>query len=114
MRDEILRWDAKKDWGTKIDEPNHRDNFWPNVYKNNRGWYDKVNPQLYNFNDILDGTFLELFPSINQEGYVNRITKWHNKNMKMIDSQGITNYLPPYNLDYDEWNTRMQTFNWTE
>ena len=115
MRDEILRWDAKKNWGTKIDEPNHRDKFWLNAYKNNREWYDKVNPQLYNFNDILDGTFVkDLFPSINQEGYVDTITKWHNKNMKMINSHGITNYLPPYNLNYDEWNTRMEDFNWTE
>jgi len=112
MRDEILSWDANQGWGTKIDEPNHRNQFWPNAYENNREWYDVINPQLYNFNDILDGTFLELFPGINQEGYVDTITKWHNKNIKMIESRGITNYLPPYNLDYNEWKDKMVTFDW--
>jgi hypothetical protein len=112
MRDEILSWDANKGWGTKIDEPNHRNQFWPNAYENNREWYDVINPQLYNFNDILDGTFLELFPGIDPEPYIKIITNWHNKNIKMIESRGITNYLPPYNLDYNEWKDKMITFDW--
>jgi hypothetical protein len=113
MRDEVLSWDAKTIWGTKIDESHHKNKFWPNAYKNNREWYDKINPQLYNFNDILDGTFVkELFPSINLEAYVEMITNWQNKNIKIINSHGITNYLPPYNLDYNDWNKKMDTFDW--
>jgi hypothetical protein len=42
------------------------------------------------------------------------ITKWHNKNNALIDSHGITNYLPPYNLKYDDWLPRMQTLDWGE
>ena len=115
MRDEILSWDADQSWGTKIDEPHHRDLFWPNAYKNNREWYDIINPQLYNFNDILNGTFVkDLFPYIDDKDYVDMITKWHNKNNALIDSHGITNYLPPYNLNYDDWLPRMQTLDWGE
>jgi hypothetical protein len=94
MRREVLSWDARKDYGTKIDEVNHHNPWWPTMYKYEREWYDKINPQLYNMNDLFSGTFIKEQFGLDVKPYVKMYEEWHNKNCKFLKSQHMTNYLP--------------------
>ena len=94
MRREVLSWDARKDYGTKIDEVNHHNPWWPIMYKYEREWYDKINPQLYNMNDLFSGTFIKEQFGLDVKPYVKMYEEWHNKNCKFLKSQHMTNYLP--------------------
>ena len=92
--DDLGTESIKNDYGTKIDEVNHHNPWWPTMYKYEREWYDKINPQLYNMNDLFSGTFIKEQFGLDVKPYVKMYEEWHNKNCKFLKSQHMTNYLP--------------------
>ena len=94
MRDELTKWDMGGPWGTKIEEPNHKGAWWQTIYKHERWWYDIINPQLYNMQDMFDGDWVEEQFGMDPKPIREMMAKWHEGNCKFLDDMHITNYLP--------------------
>ena len=94
MGTELDKWDRGGPWGTKIHEPNHKGRWWKSVYEHQRWWYDIINPQLYNMQDMFDGDWVEEQFGMDPISMKETMAEWHKGNCEYLDNLHITNYLP--------------------
>jgi len=94
MGTELDKWDRGGPWGTKIHEPNHKGRWWKSVYEHQRWWYDIINPQLYNMQDMFDGDWVEEQFGMDPASMKETMAEWHKGNCEYLDNLHITNYLP--------------------
>jgi len=107
MRDELTKWDNGGPWGTKIHEPNHKGRWWNSMYQHERWWFDKINPQLYNMQDMFDGDWVKEQFGMDPVPMREVMAKWHKGNCEFLDMMHITNYLPkePSKEAHEIYNT---------
>jgi hypothetical protein len=94
MRDEFLKWDGAGPWGTQVDEPNHRGQWWKVLYEHERWWYDMINPQLYNMNDMFSGEWIKEQFGLDPKPFAQMFQEWHEGNCRVLDENHIHNYMP--------------------
>lgn len=90
----FTEWQSGGPWGTKVDEPNHKWKWWPNIYQQERWWFDIINPQLYNMNDIFSGEWIKEQFGLDPKPMKECMDLWHKNNIEFFKKIHISRDWP--------------------